>query len=99
MAADNRNTTDIFDIIADIVIARRAPWRDRAACKGSDPEMFFPKQTNPQGYAIAKKMCEQCSVQAECREDWSQMPAAMQRHGVWWGTTDRDRRALSKLPD
>jgi hypothetical protein len=84
--------SDIFDLIADVVIARQSEWRDRAACKGHGAETFFPKQSNPMGYVAAKSICDTCRVQKECREDWSLMPAAMQRHGVWYGTTDRDRR-------
>jgi hypothetical protein len=85
--------SDIFDLIADVVIARQSEWRDHAACKGYGAETFFPKQSNPLGYLTAKAICDTCKVHKECRKDWSSMPAAMQRHGVWWETTDRDRKA------
>lgn len=94
MAGDNRNATDVFDLIADIVIARRSAWRDKAACKAHDPEIFFPKQNNPTGYQRAKAICMNCPVRKDCQDDWQKMPPAMQRHGVWFGKTDRDRKAM-----
>lgn len=92
MRGTDRNGADLFDLIADIVIAREASWRDDAACRGADIDLFFPKQTIPSGYAEAKSLCAQCSVIGKCREEWERMPSAMQRHGVWFGTTDKERR-------
>ena len=88
----DRNGTDLFDLIADIVIARDAVWRERAACRGVDVELFFPKQTIPTGCHEAKKLCASCPVINECRAEWERMPPALQRHGVWFGTTDKERR-------
>lgn len=93
---ENR-ANDVFDMIADIVISREQVWRNDAACKKVDLELFFPKQNHPMLYNRAKKVCEHCPVRAECRADWETMPPAMQRHGVWWGTTDKDRRHVGKL--
>jgi len=91
-----QNGTDIFDLIADAVLAREASWRLDAACRDKNPEVFFPKQTNPMGHVEARKICTTCPVIKECQGEWETMPPAMQRHGVWWGTTDRDRRAMRK---
>ncbi len=98
--ASHDKTNDIFDAIADIVIAREEPWRDKAACKGLNNEVFYPKQNQP--YVLqnhAKKICEQCTVVDECRNDWKQMHPAMQKHGVWFGTTDKERRDMPWLFD
>lgn len=90
----DRNGADLFDLIADIVIAREATWREKAACRGGNVELFFPKQTIPTGCQDAKRLCAQCPVIAECRAEWERMPSALQRHGVWFGTTDKERREM-----
>jgi hypothetical protein len=88
----DRNGTDIFDLIADIVVAREEKWRQNAACRGANIELFFPKQTIPSGLMEARKYCDSCTVQKECRSEWEKLPSAMQRHGIWFGSIDRDRR-------
>jgi WhiB family redox-sensing transcriptional regulator len=71
-------------------------WRDRAACRDTNPELFFPIGTT--GLAIdqidaAKAVCEQCPVQRECLEF---ALATNQEAGVWGGTTEDERRKLRK---
>lgn len=45
-------------------------WRDRAACRDVDPELFFPAtDIGPlcrQQINRAKAVCARCPVQAEC---------------------------------
>lgn len=85
--------TDVFDMLADAVRARDASWRNRAACRGGNTDMFFPPaNSTAAAFAAAKAICSTCPVTEECRKEWESMPSAMRRYGVWFGTTDRDRR-------
>ncbi|MDQ1519322.1 MAG: WhiB family transcriptional regulator, redox-sensing transcriptional regulator, partial [Actinomycetota bacterium] len=71
-------------------------WRDRAACRDTNAELFFPIGTT--GLAIdqidaARAVCAQCPVQRECLEF---ALATNQEAGVWGGTTEDERRKLRK---
>lgn len=71
-------------------------WTDRAACRGVDPELFFPVGTS--GPALrqtdaAKKVCRRCPVIAECLT-WALDTG--QEYGVLGGTTEDERAALKR---
>ncbi|CAN5861108.1 WhiB family transcriptional regulator [soil metagenome] len=71
-------------------------WHKYAACRDTDPDLFFPVGTT--GPAIdqieaAKAVCRQCDAQAECLEF---ALATNQDSGVWGGTAEEDRRKLRK---
>jgi WhiB family transcriptional regulator, redox-sensing transcriptional regulator len=71
-------------------------WRDRAACKDTDPDLFFPVGTT--GEAIvqieaAKAVCRQCDARTECLEF---ALATNQDSGVWGGASEEERRKLRK---
>jgi WhiB family redox-sensing transcriptional regulator len=71
-------------------------WRNRASCRDTNPELFFPIGTT--GLAIdqidsAKAVCAQCPVTHECLEF---ALATNQEAGVWGGTTEDERRKLRK---
>ena len=69
-------------------------WRDRAACRDADPELFFPVSDMGPGarqVAEAKSVCARCPVSAPCL-DYA-LDNALD-HGVFGGTTERERRAL-----
>jgi WhiB family transcriptional regulator, redox-sensing transcriptional regulator len=71
-----------------------ADWRSRAACAGSDPEVFFPIGTMGPGLrevSRALTICRGCPVSATCL-DWALR--SRQEFGVWGGTTEEDRRLL-----
>ena len=62
-------------------------WRSQAACRGLDPELFFPKRGERVG--AAKAVCARCPVCAECLE------LGLEEHlGVWGGTTEYERRRI-----
>jgi WhiB family transcriptional regulator, redox-sensing transcriptional regulator len=68
-----------------------SPWQSRAACRGLDPELFFPapgESSRP-----ARAVCTSCPVRAECAE-WALFAA--EHHGVWGGLTERDRRRIRR---
>ena len=71
-------------------------WRDLAACRDSEPNLFFPVGTT--GVALdhieeAKDICAECSVQEECLMYALQ---TNQEAGVWGGYAEDDRRRLRK---
>ncbi|HSS11264.1 MAG TPA: WhiB family transcriptional regulator [Acidimicrobiales bacterium] len=71
-------------------------WRDQAACRDTDPDLFFPIGTT--GPAIeqidsAKAVCRQCEAQAACLEF---AITTNQESGIWGGTSEEERRKLRK---
>jgi WhiB family transcriptional regulator, redox-sensing transcriptional regulator len=66
-----------------------ATWRKRAACRGIDPEMFFP--VTDEDAEEAKAICATCPVREACLE---YALAHREREGVWGGATERERRRI-----
>ena len=66
-------------------------WITRGSCANTDPEVFFPHDGI--GVALAKLVCEGCTVTAPCLEY-----ALTNRveHGVWGGCSERQRRRILK---
>jgi WhiB family redox-sensing transcriptional regulator len=69
-------------------------WRDRAACRTEDPDLFFPIGTT--GPALdqlteAQSVCHRCPVRDECLA-WALDTG--QRAGVWGGLSEDERRRL-----
>ena len=63
-----------------------AAWMARAACHGSDINVFFP--TSGSTAANAKAACEGCPVQGECLQYAIDNEI---HHGVWGGLSERQR--------
>ena len=64
-------------------------WMLRALCRTMDPDIFYPH--DGVGVDKARKICGECAVQSECLE------YALERediHGVWGGTSERERRRI-----
>ena len=69
-------------------------WRHRAACRGEDPELFFPVGTTRPALAQlaeAKSVCHRCPVTGQCRT-WAL--DSRERHGVWGGLGEDERHEL-----
>jgi WhiB family redox-sensing transcriptional regulator len=74
-------------------------WRELAACRDYDPEMFFPTadERTPKGaadLAEAKAVCAVCPVRKACLT-WA--IEAGEDHGVWGGTSEDERRAMRRV--
>jgi WhiB family transcriptional regulator, redox-sensing transcriptional regulator len=72
-------------------------WRGRAACRDTDPDLFFPVgSTGPAVEQIvsAKAVCATCDARDSCLEF---ALATNQESGIWGGTTEEERRKLRKL--
>ena len=71
-------------------------WRSRAACRSTEPDLFFPIGTTGQALDqidAAKSVCQICEAQAECLEF---ALATNQESGVWGATSEDERRKLRK---
>jgi WhiB family transcriptional regulator, redox-sensing transcriptional regulator len=78
--------------------AERTDWRDQAACRRVDPDLFFPVSTSGASLTQierARRVCERCPVQAPCLR-WALDSG--QVSGIWGGTTEEERRALPRVP-
>lgn len=64
-------------------------WRYRGACRGLDPEIFYPISDEEAG--PAKDVCATCTVRQQCLEF---ALANREREGVWGGATEKERRRI-----
>ena len=64
-------------------------WEDDAACRGMNPELFYPGQG--ESVAEARAVCEECPVRRECL---STALARPEMFGVWGGLAERGRRQV-----
>ncbi|NKS56550.1 WhiB family transcriptional regulator [Rhodococcus hoagii] len=68
-------------------------WHDHGHCK-KNPDLFFAEQGEQDKTAAAIKICMRCPVRQPCREHALNRP---ERHGVWGGTTAKERERIRKL--
>ena len=74
----------------------RPDWRDQAACRDADPELFFPDDGLRSARAqvkTAKLICRGCLVSATCLS-WAL--ASGQQAGIWGGLTEDQRHRLHR---
>lgn len=69
----------------------RVPWQERAACRGIDADIFFPRGISEKRFDEAKKICETCSVKKECLGIVWHLEAFEDRWGVFGGLTPSER--------
>lgn len=74
-----------------MLVAAGQTWASDGNCVGVDPDLFFPKRGA--STAEARAVCDGCSVRDECLS-WAL--ALPEKHGIWGGTTSRDRRAMRR---
>jgi WhiB family redox-sensing transcriptional regulator len=63
-------------------------WKEEGRCKTIDSKIFFSEIQAHTREAL--NACMECRVKDECRD----YAIANQEHGVWGGTTERQRRAI-----
>jgi WhiB family redox-sensing transcriptional regulator len=64
-------------------------WRQHAACRGLEPEVFYP--VSEEQIDEAKSVCRECPVREPCLE---YALVNRERDGVWGGATERERRRM-----
>ncbi len=64
-------------------------WMEKAECREKDPGIFYPHDAG--GVVAAREICKICEVKTVCLEY-----ALTERidHGVWGGTSERERRRM-----
>ena len=71
-------------------------WRARAACRGTDPELFFPigrDDVDRPEIDAAKEICAGCPVLDDCLD---YALATHQPDGIWGGLTTSERQRLAR---
>ena len=74
-------------------VAERWGWQLAAACRGADPALFFPADSERGPHraareAAAKAVCRCCPVRPPCA---AHALAAGESSGVWGGLVESDR--------
>jgi WhiB family redox-sensing transcriptional regulator len=74
-------------------------WMTRAACRGTNPALFYPEPGGQGGKTVAeaRRLCRRCPVKAECLEyvlGRETRGGKGHRHGVWGGLTGAQRYQL-----
>jgi WhiB family transcriptional regulator, redox-sensing transcriptional regulator len=70
-------------------------WMPRGACRGEDPELFFPVTAAGPALAqvlAAKAVCFGCAVRAACLS----FALATGQAGIWGGTTQEEHQAMRR---
>ena len=71
-------------------------WREFAACRDTDPDLFFPVGTTGpaiEQIANAKAVCAECEVAEPCLEFALN---TNQDSGIWGGTSEDERRQIRR---
>jgi WhiB family redox-sensing transcriptional regulator len=71
------------------LLLRRPEWHGDAACRGVGPDAFFPERGER---TDAAELCASCPVRLPCLLD--ALPDGGTRHGIWGGTSHRQRRRM-----
>lgn len=72
-------------------------WQMEARCRGADANLFFTpnhlekKEEREEREAMAKGLCAECPVRAQC---FDFALATREPHGIWGGLNELERRAL-----
>lgn len=74
------------------VFSERPAWQDHAACRGMDPNIFFPERG--QDSEAAKRVCMRCPVRERCLDYAEGVPK--ERSGVWGGLSGRERKRIRR---
>lgn len=76
--------SDGSDLLGDAL-----SWRERAACRGCNPTMFFPERGDVKAVATALAICAECPVKAECLNE-----NLFEDDGIYGGMSGRQRRTM-----
>lgn len=79
----------LMAIVDGEAIIEEPNWQERALCRQTDPEAFFPEKGG--STREAKRVCLSCDVRGECLEYALQND---ERHGIWGGLSERERRKI-----
>ena len=63
----------------------------------SNPDIFFPDDSDREAIALAKKICEGCPIAFDCLETAMADPE-LRKWGIWGGTTPEERKTMMRNP-
>jgi len=81
----------VLDLYVDNSSIINESWSKLGNCFKIDPDVMYPK--DDEGIKIAKEICENCPVRAEC------LATALrnkERYGIWGGLTEPQRTRLAR---
>jgi WhiB family redox-sensing transcriptional regulator len=90
VASSDARPTDRRDVNVDD-FSGNDRWQTHAACRGMDARLFYPQRG--ESAVEAKAVCAICPVREDCLTD---AIAHLERHGIWGGKTERDRRGIAR---
>lgn len=79
---------------------RGEDWRESAACRETDPELFFPtiragaRAAGDDPYAEARAICAGCPIREACLDDAMTAETRSGRHGMYGGATPEERQSI-----
>lgn len=79
-----------------VQLAPAGDWREQAACRDTDPDLFFPVGTTGPAVdqiAAAKAVCDLCPSKEPCLEF---ALSTNQDSGVWGGLSEDERRRVRR---
>lgn len=68
-------------------------WKQHAACRGTNPELFYPVAKDTPDIPRAKAVCARCPVRIDCLEHALN---AGEDFGIWGGLTEAERRRVTR---
>lgn len=75
-------------IVLDDFDLSHLEWQDRANCRDTDPEAFFPLQGEGVNGTV-RAICDACPVKQTCLDYALERP---QLQGIWGGTSEEERK-------
>jgi len=79
---------EVCEMLTMVVVARNErSWRHSAACKGMDPDLFFPTRSGRGSLDAARAVCDTCPVSTQCYQE-----GCTEYAGVWGGLSATQRR-------
>jgi len=69
-------------------------WHSQAACRGTDPEIFYSDQ--PEQMSQAMQLCRACPVRGACLDT---AMAHREFDGIWGGVPEAQRRRVFRRED
>jgi len=72
-------------------IMKGSGWIEKAKCRGTDPDLFFPERG--ESTKEAKSVCRDCPIKRECLEYAVQ---GVEKFGIWGEMSERERRTVRR---
>lgn len=71
-------------------------WRNDAACRGMDTNIFYPPPHNAEAVALAKGICATCPVSDDCLLEVLVDVNNYDNFGIFGGTSAKQRQKLRR---